>query len=302
MHAREINIAASSNPLVGAENRSADGSSFSVTLSNAIRIPERARNIQLSVDKASIWWSTPNVLAGVNDTIVIYDRRQRAAPCIVTDAVPIVYVQPEDSDPAALPAAEEMNEECWVEYRITLLPGLYGVDQINQFINDRIRSRSGRQETLVEFTASVSYDRFEVKTKQPFITIDLTRSSLSSLLGFEPSMLTGVNEGTLFLADRRVDLAPTESYLLQCSLVDDGIRVGNRQAQVVAQVPISVNVGQLIVFEPLRPPLLECEGLRAQPIRTIRFALLKDDLTPADTNGNDWSIEVKIRYLMPNPY
>jgi hypothetical protein len=283
MEYQEINISASSDPAIGAENRSPDGSAFELTLSNAIRIPQRARNIQLSVEKATIWWSTPNVFE-TNNTIVVVDRRQRDA----------------NTGTLISPNVEAPDSNDWVRYEIRLLTGLYSAADIDSYVDRQIKSRTGEDQRLIEISGNTSYDRVEIKTKQPFISVDLdTRNSIASLLGFEPSIYSGINNGTLFVAPARVDLAPTDFYLIQCSLADEGMRVANRQSQIVAQVPITAVVGNLIVYEPLRPPLLSCEGLRAQPTRTIRFSLLKDDLTPANTNGNNWSVEVKVRYSMP---
>jgi hypothetical protein len=302
MDHHEINITASSDTRVGAENVSADGSAFDMTLSNAIRIPLRARNTRLSVSKAAVWFSTPNVTTGNNDTIVILDRRAR----LNTDTVelfgdgrfqPPAFAQ---EYPVVTPSRPEPESELWIRYEIRLLQGLYSSGNIDSFVKNQVVSQSGVNDNLIDISGNSSFDRVEIKTRRDHISIDLTGPrSIAPLLGFEPRILTGANGGTLFIADRRVDLSPTEFYLIQCSLVDDGMRIANRQSQIISKIPINVGVGQLVSYEPRRPPMLPCEGMRTQPIRNIRFTLLKSDLTPADTNGNSWSVDIKIQYSLP---
>ena len=100
-------------------------------------------------------------------------------------------------------------------------------------------------------------------------------------------------------ATSNADLAPTDYFLVSCDLVDDGMKVGNRQAQIIGKVPITSKAGSLIIYQPDRPPSFACEMLRNQPTRTIRFGLLNDDLTPYNTGGNNWSVDVRVRYLVP---
>lgn len=69
----EINIIVSSDPSQGAFNRSADGSYFEIFLQdNGIQIPKDATQCYLSVEEATVWWTVPNVITGVNDQVPIW--------------------------------------------------------------------------------------------------------------------------------------------------------------------------------------------------------------------------------------
>ncbi len=64
----------SSDSRSGAENVSADGGSFSVTLETPISIPRNAHNCYITVQEATAWWTIYNIEEGVNDQIsVTYD-------------------------------------------------------------------------------------------------------------------------------------------------------------------------------------------------------------------------------------
>ena len=79
----EINLIVSSDPTQGAFNRSADGSYFEIKLEdNGIQIPKDATQCYLSVEEATVWWTVPNVITGVNDHVYI---RGPSAAETVTD-------------------------------------------------------------------------------------------------------------------------------------------------------------------------------------------------------------------------
>ena len=68
---QEVSMIVSSSPNNGAVNMSADGSYFEIQLQDALAIPAEALNATLSVEEASVWFTTPNIISGKNDKIYI---------------------------------------------------------------------------------------------------------------------------------------------------------------------------------------------------------------------------------------
>ena len=78
-----------SNPAVGAENVSTDGSRFEVNLTNDLSIPAGASDIEMCVSQAAIWNVSPNVAAGFGNNcfryttstapVGVYDQLSRTA-------------------------------------------------------------------------------------------------------------------------------------------------------------------------------------------------------------------------------
>ena len=68
---QEVSMIVSSSPNNGAVNTSADGSYFEIQLQDALAIPAEALNATLSVEEASVWFTTPNIISGKNDKIYI---------------------------------------------------------------------------------------------------------------------------------------------------------------------------------------------------------------------------------------
>jgi len=68
----ETSFILSSDPSQGALNVSPDGSYFEVQLNDGgIQIPKSATECYLSVVESQIWWTIPNVIAGINDKVFI---------------------------------------------------------------------------------------------------------------------------------------------------------------------------------------------------------------------------------------
>jgi hypothetical protein len=68
---QEISMLISSDPSMGAINRTQDGSSFEVNLQDGLRLPADAVNINISVEESTVWWVIPNIITNVNDKMYV---------------------------------------------------------------------------------------------------------------------------------------------------------------------------------------------------------------------------------------
>ena len=124
-----------------------------------------------------------------------------------------------------------------------------------------------------------------------------TINSLADVLGFdgdEPYFATIVYTGTSIPRINAYNF-----YLLRMDIVDKGIRFNNNFSHIVEVILIDVEPGQQILTRPVHPPTSEVQHLAGRPINRIRVELLKDDLTPADTNGENYYARVAIKYWEP---
>lgn len=124
-----------------------------------------------------------------------------------------------------------------------------------------------------------------------------TVNSLGNVLGFDgdvPYYATIVYTGTTIPRINAYNF-----YLLRMDIVDKGIRFNNNFSHIVEVILIDVEPGQQILTRPVHPPTSEVQHLSGRPINRIRVELLKDDLTPADTNGENYYARVAIKYWEP---
>lgn len=68
---QEICLIVSSDPDNGAVNRSQDGSYFEIQLQDGLSLPAEALNPTLCVEEATVWWTVPNIITGINDKMYI---------------------------------------------------------------------------------------------------------------------------------------------------------------------------------------------------------------------------------------
>ena len=111
----EISLLVTSDPSQGAVNVSSDGSSFEIQLDEPIEVPKDALNVNVSVEEATIWWSIPNIITGVNDKIYIYGDNDVAVP------VPQLFV-------------------------ITIAQGLYDLTGLNNSVQSGLETLGARTE------------------------------------------------------------------------------------------------------------------------------------------------------------
>lgn len=124
-----------------------------------------------------------------------------------------------------------------------------------------------------------------------------TINSLGDVLGFDgdvPYFATKVYTGTSIPRINDYNF-----YLLSMDIVDRGIRFNDNFYHIVEVILIDVEPGQQILTRPVHPPTSEIQHLAGRPINRIRVRLLKDDLTPADTNGENYYARVAIKYWEP---
>lgn len=124
-----------------------------------------------------------------------------------------------------------------------------------------------------------------------------TINSLSDVLGFDgdvPYFATKVYTGTQIPRINDYNF-----YLLSMDIVDRGIRFNDNFYHIVEVILIDVEPGQQILTRPVHPPTSEIQHLVGRPINRIRVRLLKDDLSPADTNGENYYARVAIKYWEP---
>ena len=69
---KQFSMYFSSNPLTGATNVSADGSSFSVQLNQALAIPSEAVSCSIRVVQASVWNVSYNISAAFGNNVFNY--------------------------------------------------------------------------------------------------------------------------------------------------------------------------------------------------------------------------------------
>lgn len=269
---QEINLIASSDPLAGATNISADGSKFEIQLDDAIRIPPEAVNITIAVEEATVWWVVPNIITGKNDKLYL-----------------------------TVPRA---SDDALTSYVVTIPQGLYDLSGINQAILRELENQGAKSNPspAINFTPDDATQKVELRLNYLGSVVDFTQPDTPRIiLGFNsqvigPTIIAPIS----IIADNTAGFNTVNYFLIHSDLVSKGIRFNNNYNQTIAQVLIDVPPGSQIVSKPFNPARTDGQELSGAQRTNIRFYLTDDRDRPVNTNGEYWTCRVVIKYLLPH--
>lgn len=271
----EIPIIASSSTTAGATNVSANGDYFQIELSEPINISKDATNISVSLEEATVWWTVPNILdstagANQNNLMTIVDTGAGTG-------VPATYI-------------------------ITIPQGLYDLSAFNQTVLRELANAGAvTAPSLLNFSADDATQKVEVTMNYIGISIDFTvLYSPRLILGFAsaivgPSIATPVT----YTATNIAEFNQVNYFLLHSDICTRGVRYNNTFSQVLDNILINVSPGSQIISSKVRPPIISEPGLAGAIRNNIRFWLTDDQLRSVNTNGEEFSARIMIRYDMP---
>ena len=123
------------------------------------------------------------------------------------------------------------------------------------------------------------------------------RNTIGELLGFN-SVKTATALAYWFSeADPRFN--GFNYYMVQSDMVSAGIRVGPSYNQIISKVLVTSKPNTQVLYQPNNPTLIDATNLAGDTRRQYTFTLLDDSLTPIDTRGEYWSVQIRISYYEP---
>lgn len=256
----EISMIFSSDPSQGARNTRLGGDYFEIKLEDGLYIPSDAKNVNLSVQEASVWWTVPNILTGVNDKLYI---TQGAQP-----------------------------------YILTIPQGLYSLSKLELQINTQLLN-VGASPDLIDLRANTSTNRSQIIFNQSNVSIDFTQpNTFREVLGFNSGVF-GLYATIPFTVESQnvANFNSVNYFLLHSNIVDKGIRFNNQFTQVISQVYIDVEPGSQIIHKPFNPATINADNLAASPRSSLKFWITDDKNRSINTNNEYWSLRVLIHYL-----
>lgn len=256
----------------GAINKSADNSSFYVDMqSYPISIPKEAVSASISLDYASIWNDTFNIILNENDQIDLS----------ITGST---LVQP-----------------------MTIPAGSYSVGDLSNEINRQIVNANPTLFSGNVISIEPDYPTGKVIIKST--NIALTNVSFATnprtvalgvFLGFPGGPSYAFSQvGEYVTGTTQANINVIDYYLIHTDLVQNGIPINGNYSNIVSKVPINVAPGTLIVYEPTNPTKIDAENL--QEIvgrRTARFWVTNQN-NQSITMPSDYSFSLRIEYSMP---
>lgn len=188
--------------------------------------------------------------------------------------------------------------------QVDIPPGLYSFDELNRTLKNLLLfDYNITNYALAPIQSSQRVSEVFIVTPNPsIIRTYWPLGTLQNLLGFDVTRVTSNPVGTSgqYFGDRTARFNQIDFYIIQTSLLSRGIRLNNKYAGVIAQVPIDNVPGSLINYAPQNiqwtaAPELG-NGSTANNVTTI---LTDSNGNPVDTQGESYSVAIQVKYKVP---
>ena len=262
---RELSLLFSSDPNNGSQNLSVDGSSFDVVLSSPLQIPRAAVSCTLSVIQARVWNTSPNISPDFNNNIFNFTTNNSGSP---------------------------------VTYNVVFPSGLYSLSGFNGFLSNFFTNNL-LPANLIVVNADESTNQSILTFLVANDTVDFSvANSCKDILGFDPSVVPSVNRpaGWNEYSVREASFNRVNSYLVTSNIVAGGIPINSGGRNVIGSIPITVRVGSQINYDPQNTIEVNALELAGSSKLNISFQLRDQLLRLAPTNGEYWSVIIRIKY------
>lgn len=262
---REQSYFFSSDVKVGAQQVSADGSSFAISLNNPISIPRGTVNCKIGIHDAQIWYVNPNISILLTNNTFTFTT-------------------------SVAPAGT---------YTITFADGLYSLDALKATLSNQIVNL-GLPPNLFILSGDDSTQRIIVTILTNGDSLNFTTiNSVRTLLGFASGIYTAPSAMYNLYGTMSAKFNSDSSYLITSDIVPEGIPVNNQSNGVLINVPIkNVVPGSQIVYEPTNIVWSNGNTLIGNSKQFLRFKLTNQNLVPVNTVNELWQFTMIIKYQL----
>lgn len=263
---KDLTIIFSSDPLTGAQNLSADLSSFSVALNSPLKIPSSAISCDLAVIGANIWNDAANISPFYNNNSVWI--KKGATHILVPD----------------------------------LQEGLYSLDNVQSYIAASLVNL-GYPRDLITLTADNATARVVITIRYTGDGWDFSQpNSIGSILGFLPSrVLVATVDNQSFYGDVPASFNRVNSWLITSDIISNGVPINQNGRGIIGAVPIQAPPNNESIYDPQNPVWIDATELIGMSKQNFNFQLRDQSLRTVSTN-EIYTFTVCIRYgiLMTN--
>ena len=256
---KDLTILFSSDPLVGAQNLSADLSSFSVTLNSPLSIPNSAVDCSMAVIGATIWNDAANISPFYNNNQI---RIVRGATILT----------------------------------IAFDEGLYSLENLQSTLAAKLVN-AGQPRDLVLLTADNATSRVVITLRYAGLAVDFTvANSIAPVLGFlTTDYLTATVDNESVFGTNPAAFNRVNSFLITSDIVSNGVPINNNGRGIIAAIPINAPPGNECNYDPQNPVWVDASGLIGMSKQNFNFQLRDQSLRTVSTN-EIYTFTVKIRY------
>ncbi len=257
----------SSDTALGAFNVTSGIDRFDVQFKNTLDIPLTAKNITLQLTQATVPWTVLNISVEKANNL---------------------FRLKVDGNPGT-------------PFDVTIPDGLYGVNDLSDAINRELINE-GLVGGLVVLTGDNSTGRVLITLTEADLQVEWIVGSMFELTGFNSGQevpAAGFTAAAFSeLGPNVANFSDVSSFLAHTTLLGaSGIPIGNKEAQVMAQIQITVPPGSQINFQPQNPIKMAVPHLIGQKINEASFYMTDQLNRGVDFNQENFTFLVELKWL-----
>ena len=268
---KEISFLTSSSTTQGAVNKNSQGSRFDVILEKPLSIPREAINVRVALQSATIWWSINNISASLGNNKM--------------------YIDGQDTS------------DVTTSYVVTIPDGLYDLSGLESAILTSLANQGAKTDPLplINLIPDPNTQKVEIEFNYATSSVDFTQSDTPRLLlGFDSQVLgTYATIPQVVLADNIASFNQINYFKIGTSIVSKGLPTNGKYNQTLSSIQIDVQPASQINFQPTSIIYLDGDHLKGNHLTTFSVWLTDDQNRLVDTNSEDFSATIIIKYQMP---
>jgi hypothetical protein len=211
--------------------------------------------------------------------------------------IPVHAINPTIEVDEAIIYNNEPNFVSISEFKYDGLPyyvpiGNWGLNELSEFMTFLIRDLPANSTDKIQITGVDAISQVQVLSTK---NIEFVSTNFFDVLGFSATQ-NPILGGKTTLGDNKAKVNAIDYYLIACDIVSNGIRYNNDYNQIVAQVAITQETGSAIIYAPIQPALIPMDEAKGMIRSRVQARLLNNRLEPANTNGESWSVRLRIKW------
>jgi hypothetical protein len=181
-------------------------------------------------------------------------------------------------------------------YEFRVPTGLYDAQSLSDTF-DRLLTNMGLR-GLFSLSADFSTQKTELIASQAGISFNMTNLTLKDILGFNSQTLVSTFTRQVFLSDNIATFNTNNSFLLGCSLVQNGMVIDSKNTEVISNILITEEPGLQVIYNPNNPLQFPCPHLRGDSVSFFTMTLQNERRETINMNGEAFSVRLKLSYTM----
>lgn len=156
--------------------------------------------------------------------------------------------------------------------------------------------------TLIEFTPQSATGKLLLDINYDNVSVDFSAPrNFGEILGWSGQQVgpfPGQQTPIILIPQNVAKFNQIDYYLINSSIIEQGLRVNNRYNHTIARVLIDVEPGSQIIYSPNHPTRCNANNLRGVRKTEIEFWLTDQNYRRVNTQGENWSANIVIEYYL----